>query len=76
MREFIYYSKNAVTSSRLIKEDLMRAGRMDIVCNIIKNAFFYSHNVREDVKLHLILGGSPDNPIQIEILPQKFSIKS
>lgn len=76
MREFIFYSKNAVTSSRLIKEDLMRAGRMDIVCSIIKNAFFYSHNVREDVKLHLIFGGAPDSPKHIEISPHKFSIKS
>jgi len=28
------------------------------------------------VKLHLIFGGAPDNPKHIEILPQKFSIKS
>jgi tRNA (pseudouridine54-N1)-methyltransferase len=76
MREFIYYSKNAVTSSKLIKEDLMKSGRIDIVCDIIKNSFFYSHNAREDVKLHLIFGGAPDQPKHIEIHPYKFSVKS
>lgn len=27
MREFIYYSKNAVTAGNMIKDNLMRAGR-------------------------------------------------
>jgi len=76
MREFIYYSQNAVTSSKLIKEDLMKSGRLDIACNIIKESFFYSHNVRDDVKLHLIFNGAPDHPKHIEILPHKIEIKS
>ena len=76
MREFVYYSKNAVTSSRLIKDDLMKSGRMDIICGIIKNSFFYSHNVRENVKLHLIFDGAPDCPKHIEIFPHKLPIKS
>ena len=76
MREIIYYSKNAVTSPKLIKEDLMKAGRLDIACSIIKDSFFYSHNVREDVKLHLIFAGGPDHPKHIEIFPHKISIKS
>jgi tRNA (pseudouridine54-N1)-methyltransferase len=76
MREIIYYSKNAVTSSKLIKEDLMKSGRLDIACSIIKDSFFYSHNVREDVKLHLIFNGGPDHPKHIEISPHKVSIKS
>jgi tRNA (pseudouridine54-N1)-methyltransferase len=54
----------------------MKSGRMDIVCGIIKDSFFYSHNVREDVKLHLIFGGAPDHPKHIEIHPHKLSIKS
>jgi len=41
MREFVYYSKNAVTAGNLIKDDLMNAGRMDIVCNVIIFCFFY-----------------------------------
>lgn len=62
MREFIYYSKNAVTAGNLIGDDLMKAGRMDIVCNVIISVFFTSNEMREDVKLHLIFDGPPNSP--------------
>ena len=57
MREFIYYSRNAVTAGNLIKDDLMKAGRMDIVCNVIISAIFTSNEKRDDVKIHLIFDG-------------------
>jgi len=59
MREFVYYSKNAVTAGNMIKGDLMKAGRMDIVCNVVIQAFFVSNAMRKDVKLHLIFDGPP-----------------
>ncbi len=62
MREFIYYSRNAVTSGNLIKDNLMKAGRMDIVCNVIISVFFISNAMREDVRLHLIFDGPPQAP--------------
>ena len=62
MREFIYYSKSAVTSGNLIKDDLKKAGRMDIVCNVIISAFFISNEMRDDVKFHLIFDGPPNAP--------------
>ena len=62
MREFIYYSKNAVTAGNLIKDNLMKAGRMDIVCNVIISILFISNKMREDIKLHLIFDGGPNNP--------------
>ncbi len=62
MREFIYYSKSAVTSGSLIKDNLMKAGRMDIVCNVIISAFFISNDIRKDVKLNLIFDGPPNPP--------------
>ncbi|MFH1521897.1 MAG: hypothetical protein ABIF18_02980, partial [archaeon] len=62
MREFIYYSKSAVTAGNLIKDDLKKAGRMDIVCNVIVSAFFISNAMREDVKFHLIFDGPPSAP--------------
>jgi tRNA (pseudouridine54-N1)-methyltransferase len=62
MREFIYYSKNAVTAGNMIKDNLMQAGRMDIVCNVIISAFFISNEMRDDVKLHLIFDGPPNAP--------------
>ena len=62
MREFVYYSKDAVTAGNLIGDNLMEAGRMDIVCNFIISCFFTSNAMREDVKLHLIFDGGPNNP--------------
>jgi len=62
MREFVYYSKTAVTAGNLIKDNLMKAGRMDIVCNIIISGFFISNQMRDDVKLHLIFDGPPHAP--------------
>jgi len=62
MREFIYYSKSAVTAGNLIKDNLMKAGRMDIVCNVIISAFFTSNAMRDDVKFHLIFDGPPHAP--------------
>ena len=62
MREFIYYSKSAVTAGNLIKDNLMQAGRMDIVCNVIISAFFTSNAMRDDVKFHLIFDGPPHAP--------------
>ena len=71
MREFIYYSKNARTSGNFDLTDLMKAGRMDIACQITIMAFFVSHHTREDVKLHLIFDGGPDPPKHIEMFPGK-----
>ncbi|MCK4650512.1 hypothetical protein KAT36_04770 [Candidatus Pacearchaeota archaeon] len=62
MREFVYYSKNAVTAGNLIGADLKKAGRMDIVCNFIVSAFFVSNAMRDDVRLHLIFDGGPNAP--------------
>ena len=62
MREFVYYSKSAVTAGNMIKDNLMKAGRMDIVCNVIISVFFVSNAMRDDVKLHLIFDGGPNNP--------------
>ena len=62
MREFIYYSKSAVTAGNLIGDNLMKAGRMDIVCNVIISAFFTSNAMRDDVKFHLVFDGPPHAP--------------
>jgi len=62
MSEFVYYSKNAVTAGNLIKDDLKKAGRLDIVCNVIVSTFFISGAMRSDVRLHCIFDGGPNNP--------------
>ena len=70
MREFIYYSKNARTSGNFDLTDLMKAGRMDIACQMAIMAFFVSHHIRNDVKLHLVFDGPPDSPKHLEIEEQ------
>ena len=62
MREFVYYSAKAVTAGNLIKDDLKKAGRLDIVCNFIVSVFFTSNAMRKDVRLHLIFDGGPNAP--------------
>lgn len=65
MREFIYVSKNATTSGNF--NDIMKAGRIDIVCHVIIASFFLSNDIRKDVRLHLIFYGQPDPPKHLEL---------
>ncbi len=69
MREFVYYSAKARTSGTW--KDLMSAGRMDIVCNVIIQAFFISNKIRDDVHLHLIFDGAPNPPMHLEFISKK-----
>jgi len=66
MREFVYFSNSARTSGNFT--DLMQAGRMDIVCHTIIAAFFLSHGIRQDVKLHMLFNGPPDPPKHLEFV--------
>lgn len=68
MREFIYYSSKARTSGNFNTNELMKAGRMDIVCNVIISVLFLSHKMREDVHLHLIFTGPPNPPMHLEFI--------
>ena len=69
MREFIYYSENARTSGNFDVSNLMKAGRLDIACQIIIMSFFVSRHIRPDVKLHMIFNGPPNAPVHIEMFP-------
>lgn len=65
MREFVYFSSSAVTTGNF--DDLMDAGRMDIVSHVVVMSFFVSHAHRANVRLHLFLYGPPDPPKHLEI---------
>src|SRR3989344_7075896 len=69
MREFIYYSRSAPTAGSMIKDDLMKAGRLDIAIHTVISAFFLSHSIRENVKLHLLFVGPPTPPRHLELKP-------
>ncbi len=68
MRHFIYFSNKARTSGNFQLNDLMKAGRMDIVCNVIIASLFLSHKLREDIHLHLIFNGPPNPPMHLEFV--------
>lgn len=69
MRDFIYYSSKAVTTGKF--DDLAEAGRMDIACHAVIQAFFISRAQRNDVHLHLFFYGRPDPPKHLEIWSDK-----
>ena len=69
MREFIYYSRTAPTSGSYVGEDLQRSGRIDIAVHTVIAAFFLSHKLRMDTKLHLLFAGAPDPSKHLELKP-------
>ncbi len=69
MREFVYFSNKARTSGNFPIDRLMDAGRMDIAVHVLINAFFLSHNIRENTKLHLLFNGPPNPPQHIILFP-------
>jgi len=69
MREFIYYSRTAPTSGSYIRENLQESGRIDIAIHTVIAAFFLSHKIRTDAKLHMVFAGPPTPPRHLEIFP-------
>ena len=69
MREIIYYSRTAPTSGSYIGEDLAESGRIDIAIHCVIAAFFLSHKIRTDTKLHLCFAGPPDPSKHLELMP-------
>ena len=68
MRHFVYFSQKERTTGNF-GDDLMKAGRMDIACQIVIMAFFVSNAIRNNVKLHMIFNGPPDAPKHLELFP-------
>jgi len=68
MRHFVYFSQKARTTGNF-GDDLMKAGRMDIACQIVIMAFFVSNAIRNNVKLHMIFNWPPDAPKHLELFP-------
>jgi len=72
MRHFVYFSTHAVTSGNaLAKQDLMKAGRMDIAIHSFIQGVFLSKDLRKNVVFHFIFYGMPDPPKHIEIRVKK-----
>lgn len=56
MRQFLIVGHDAPTAPEFSLDDLAGgAGRLDVLCRCVNSAFFLSHAIREDVRVHLVL---------------------
>ena len=56
MRQFVVIGHEAPTAPEFSLDDLAgAAGRLDVLCRCVTSAFFLSHDIREDVRVHLVL---------------------
>ncbi|MGM0399160.1 MAG: tRNA (pseudouridine(54)-N(1))-methyltransferase TrmY [Halobacteriota archaeon] len=59
MRQFIVLGHDAPTDSDFALDDLAGgAGRLDVLCRAVSAAVFLSHDIREDVRVSLVLDDS------------------
>lgn len=63
MKEFIIIGHKAVTTPFSLNDLPGAAGRMDILCRCVNSALFLSHDLRRDVRVHLVLKGGAQSKI-------------
>jgi tRNA (pseudouridine54-N1)-methyltransferase len=57
MRQFLVIGHDAPTEPSFSLDDIAGgAGRLDVLCRCVNSAFFLSHDIRKDVRVHLVLG--------------------
>jgi tRNA (pseudouridine54-N1)-methyltransferase len=57
MRQFVVVGHDAPTTPDFSLDDIAGgAGRLDVLCRCVSAALFLSHDVRADVRVHLVLG--------------------
>ncbi|MCE8426250.1 MAG: tRNA (pseudouridine(54)-N(1))-methyltransferase TrmY [Candidatus Methanoperedens sp.] len=62
MKEIVIIGHKAATAPFSLNDLPGAAGRMDILCRCVSSALFLSHDLRRDVRVHIILKGPPDEP--------------
>jgi tRNA (pseudouridine54-N1)-methyltransferase len=55
MRQFLIVGHDAPTTADFSLDNLTGAGRLDALCRCITSALLLSHDIREDVRVHLVL---------------------
>jgi tRNA (pseudouridine54-N1)-methyltransferase len=73
MRTFVLYARKARTDGNFKLNDLISAGRMDLVCRCISSALWLSHKAREDARIFVVLNGPPKPPVTICFQGSEYS---
>ncbi len=55
MRQFIVVGHEAPASGEFSLDDLPGAGRLDVLCRCITNSLLLSHDIRDAVRIHLVV---------------------
>jgi tRNA (pseudouridine54-N1)-methyltransferase len=56
MPQFLITGYDVPTAPDFSLDDLVGgAGRLDVLCRCVNSAFFLSHAIREEVRIHLVL---------------------
>ena len=58
MREFVVVGHDAPTTPEFSLDDLPGAGRLDVLCRCVTSALLLSHDIREAVRVRLVLDGA------------------
>ncbi|PSQ43780.1 tRNA (pseudouridine(54)-N(1))-methyltransferase TrmY [Halobacteriales archaeon QS_9_68_42] len=58
MREFVVVGHDAPTTPEFSLDDLPGAGRLDVLCRCVTSALLLSHDIRESVRVRLVLDGA------------------
>ncbi len=63
MRTFVVVGNLAIASPAFLLEDVPgTSGRLDVLLRCVRAALLFSHGVRRDTRLYLVLLGPPDAP--------------
>jgi tRNA (pseudouridine54-N1)-methyltransferase len=60
MREFVIVAHEAPTTPDVALNDLPGAGRFDVLCRCVTAGLLTSHGVREDARVHVVVGEGDD----------------
>jgi tRNA (pseudouridine54-N1)-methyltransferase len=75
MRSFVLIGQTALASADFLLDDLPgSSGRIDVLLRCIRAALLYSHGLRSDVRVYLVLRGGPLAPrvLRVDSKSAKF----
>lgn len=72
MRSFVVIGRTATASAEFLLDDLPgSSGRLDVLLRCVRAALLYSHGLRSDVRVYLVLRGGPSAPRVLRVDSQR-----